>query len=196
MIYKEKLTRVGEYILAYLSFILSTYIFLVLVNIIRYNSLAICVISLLRTNIFNVSTKKLIKDKCRDTKFSNMNCYLYGKPLNLQIFYGIFSFIRNFQNNTLIIPNDSKCGFYTTLWDNPALHYTYTLTGSEYRNFFDILYENIICQCKLLINYNRSVLNQHNKNTLVIIPIPNAREFSNEIRVRNISINKESSYEC
>ncbi|WP_230577197.1 hypothetical protein [Ehrlichia chaffeensis] len=116
--------------------------------------------------------------------------------MNLQISYGIFSSTKHFQNNTPIIPNGSKCTFYAMSRDNPALHCTYTLIDSKYRNFFDMLYENIIYQCKLLINYNRFVLNQHNKNTLVIISIPNVRGSNNEIRVRNISINKESSYEC
>ncbi|WP_230577166.1 hypothetical protein [Ehrlichia chaffeensis] len=116
--------------------------------------------------------------------------------MNLQISYGTFSSTKNFQDSTLIIPNGSKCTFYAMSGNNPALHYTYTLTDSKYRNFFDILYENIIYQCKLLINYNRFVLNQHNKNTLVIISIPNVRGSNNEIRARNISINKESFYEC
>ncbi|AHC39768.1 hypothetical protein [Ehrlichia muris] len=58
----------------------------------------------------------------------------------------------------------------------------------------DALYMILIYQYKLEIDSSH-LINQYNKNTLVITSIPSIRGFGDRARVRNILNNKESSYE-
>ncbi|WP_143339986.1 hypothetical protein [Ehrlichia sp. Wisconsin_h] len=147
-------------------------------------------IGLYKVNIFNANTKKLINVENVITSFNYTKLSLDSESLKfhqkLQIFYRVFLCIKSPYDIILKI-------FHGTLRNIETSCYTHIATIKS-SHFLDALYMILIYQYKLGIDSSH-LINQHNKNTLVITSIPSIRGFSGRARVRNILNNKESSYE-
>ncbi|WP_156928246.1 hypothetical protein [Ehrlichia japonica] len=143
-----------------------------------------------KVNIFNANTKKLTNVEDVITSFNNTKLSLGSESLKfhqkLQTFYRVFFCIKSPYGIILKI-------LHGTLRNIETSYYTRIATIKN-SHFLDALYMILIYQYKLGIDGSH-LINQHNKNTLVVTSIPSIRGFGDRARVRNILNNKESSYE-